>query len=301
MAIVECVPNVSEGRRPEVIEACAASIRASGASLLDVHVDASHNRSVFTFAGEPATITVAVLALFDTAIPLIDLRSHTGVHPRIGAVDVVPFVPIAGVTLDACAAQAREVAAEIARRHALPVFLYEAAATRPERRRLEAIRHGEFEGLAARLATAEWTPDFGPSHPHPSAGATVVGARPPLIAFNVNLTTDRVDIARAIARAIRESAGGLRCVKALGLGLAHRGVAQVSMNLTDYTVTSMHDVFDRIRAEAGRHGIEILDSEVVGLVPSAALESAAAWYLKIAGFDRRQVLEHRLDDAHLQR
>ncbi len=299
MAIVECIPNVSEGRRVQVIDACADSIRGTGAALLDVHVDAAHNRSVFTFAGEPSVLRDAALALVSTAVTRIDLRQHTGIHPRLGAVDVVPFVPIADIDMAACAALAVEVAAEAARRHDLPVYLYGEAATRPERRRLEHIRRGQFEGLAARMREPEWQPDFGPSHPHPSAGATVVGARGPLIAYNVNLATSRLDVARRIARTVRESSGGLPCVKALGLPLLDRGIVQVSMNLTDFRRTSMLDVFDAVRRDAERFGVTVLDSEIVGLVPAAALDVASVSQLRLSAFAPRQILERRLAEHGL--
>jgi glutamate formiminotransferase len=295
MAIIECVPNVSEGRRGDVIEACAVSIRGAGARLLDVKADRAHNRTVYTFAGEPAAVQAAALALFDAALGAIDLRQHTGEHPRLGAVDVVPFVPIEGATMADCVALARTLAAEVARRHALPVFLYEEAATSAGRRNLEDIRRGEFEGLAARLALPEWQPDFGPSVPHPSAGATVIGARMPLIAYNINLATADVKIARAIAAAVRQSSGGLRYVKALGVELADRGLVQVSMNLTNYEKTPMFRVFDLVKREAARYGVAVVESEIVGLVPEAALVWSAAWYLQLDGaFSDDQILEARL-------
>lgn len=294
MAVVECIPNVSEGRRADVIEACASSIRTAGAALLDLHTDAAHNRSVYTFAGSPSTVRDAVLALAATAIDRIDLRQHTGVHPRIGAVDVIPLVPISGVTMADCVALAKDLGETLARRHGLPIYFYEHSATQPERRRLEQIRRGEFEGLAARLRTPAWAPDCGPAEPHPSAGASVVGARPPLLAYNVNLASDRLDVAKAIARRVRESSGGLPSVKALGLALADRGIVQVSMNLTNVTECPPHVVFALIVEEAARHGVEVLESEIVGLIPAAALERAAAAYLKVPHFDGRQVLERRL-------
>ncbi|MDP1569534.1 MAG: glutamate formimidoyltransferase [Vicinamibacterales bacterium] len=295
MAIIECIPNFSEGRRPEVIAAVVDAVRAvPGVRILDASSDAAHHRSVLTFAGDGPAVKQAVLALFGAALPAIDLRQHSGEHPRLGAVDVVPFVPIEGVTMEACVALAKETAAEVAGRFALPVFLYEEAASTPARRNLEDIRRGEFEGLAARLATPAWTPDFGPAAPHASAGATVMGARMPLIAYNINLATDRLDVAKKIATAIRMSSGGFRYVKAMGIPLEDRGIVQVSMNLTNYEKTPIFRVFETVKREAARYGVTVLESEIVGLVPSAALVHAAAWYLQVEGFSADQVLEHKL-------
>jgi glutamate formiminotransferase len=215
-------------------------------------------------------------------------------------VDVVPFVPIAGVTMADCVRFAREVAAEVAQRHQIPVYLYAEAAATPTRHRLEEVRRGQFEGLGARLSHPDWAPDCGPATPHPTAGATAIGARKALIACNVNLATDRLDVARAIARAVRESSGGFRHVKAMGVPLADRGIVQVSMNLTDHEQTPMHRVFEFIRREAERHGVAVLESEIIGLVPSAAVTAAAAWFLQLGGaFGEQRVLERRLDDAGL--
>jgi glutamate formiminotransferase len=297
MAVIECIPNISEGRRQDVLEACAAAVRGAGVHLLDVKPDAAHNRAVYTFAGDAAAVKAAVLALYDAALPVIDLRQHTGEHPRIGAVDVVPFVPIEGVTMADCVALAQETGEEIARRHGVPVFLYEEAARSPARRNLEDIRRGEFEGLGARLRQPEWAPDFGPAEPHPSAGASVVGARMALIAYNINLATDRLDVAKKIAAAIRQSSGGLRYVKALGVELADRGIVQVSMNLTNFEKTPMFRVFELVKREAARHGVTVLESEIIGLVPSAALVASAAWYLQLERFGEDQVLESKLRAA----
>ena len=295
MAIVECVPNISEARRSPMIAACEAAVTVAGARLLDVHRDSDHNRSVFTVAGDPGEVTAGVHALADVAIASIDLRAQHGVHPRVGAIDVVPFVPISDITIDDCVLLARAFASALSARHGLPVFLYEAAATAPHRRRLEAIRRGGLDGLATRMAdAAEWRPDFGPAVPHRSAGAAVVGARGPLVAWNINLDTDRLDVARTVARAIRESSGGLPCVKALGVPLAHRGLAQVTMNLTDYRVTPMRTVFEAVAREAAAHGVRILESEIVGLVPRAAMSDADARVLLVRDYDGRQILEQRL-------
>ena len=295
MAIIESIPNVSEGRRPEVVERMAEAVRLTpGVTLLNYSSDASHNRSVFTLIGDAPALKAATLALFEVAAATIDLRTHQGEHPRIGAVDVVPFVPIEGATMADCVALAKDVAATVAERFALPVFLYEEAASSPARRNLEDIRRGEFEGLRAKMSGGEWTPDFGPAQPHESAGATVIGARMPLIAYNINLNTDRLDVAKKIAAAIRHSSGGLRFVKAMGVMLEDRRIAQVSMNLTNYEKTPIFRVFELVRREAARYGVTILESEVVGLVPSAALTGAAQFYLQLEGFSGEQILENKL-------
>ena len=295
MAIIESIPNVSEGRRPEVIERLAEAIRATpGVRLLDYSSDPSHNRSVYTLVGDADGVKRATLALFEQAVAAIDLRTHRGEHPRLGAVDVVPFVPIEGITMAECVALAQEVGAAVAERFGVPVFLYEEASANPARRNLEDIRRGEFEGLAAKMRNAEWTPDFGPAVPHPSAGASVIGARMPLIAYNINLNTNRLDVAKKIAAAIRHSSGGLRYVKAAGFMLEDRGIAQVSMNLTNYEKTPIFRVFEIVKREAARYGVSILESEIVGLVPSAALTAAAEFYLQIERFGPEQVLENRL-------
>jgi glutamate formiminotransferase len=293
--MIESVPNVSEGRRTDVVVQLAESLRSvSDLVLLDHSADPSHNRSVFTMAGDSTALIEGLLRLFDVAVKHIDLRAHRGVHPRIGAVDVVPFIPLGGATMGECVDLSRTFAASVAERFGIPVFLYEESATRPERRRLEQIRRQQFEGLAEKLAQPDWKPDFGPSVPHPTAGATVVGARMPLVAFNIQLDSADVDQARAIAAAVRESSGGLPRVKALGLSLAHRGVAQVSMNLTDYRQTSVQRVFDEVERQAAERGIRVLDSELIGLVPAAALAGTSAERLKLHGFSRNQILEERI-------
>jgi len=295
MAIIECVPNVSEGRRREVVETLVDAVRRTpGVRLLDYSSDTAHNRSVITMAGDAAALQRGVLELFEAAIPRIDLRTHTGEHPRLGAVDVVPFVPIEGVTMAECVALARDTAAEVARRFQVPIYLYEEAATRPSRTNLEDIRRGQFEGLAAKMAGPEWTPDFGPRAPHPTAGASVIGARMPLIAYNINLATDRLDVAKKIAAAIRQSSGGFRYVKAMGVSLADRGIVQVSINLTNYEKTPMFRVFEAVRREAERYGVTVLESEIVGLVPAAALVGTAEHFLQLASFTPEQILENKL-------
>jgi len=293
--LIECVPNVSEGRRPDVVARMAESIRrVEGVRLLDHSSDPSHNRSVFTLVGNPAGVERAVLTLFERAIADIDLRTHKGEHPRLGAVDVVPFIPIEGATMADCVALARKVGADVASRFGVPVFLYEDASDNPARKNLEDIRRGEFEGLAAKMAQAAWAPDFGPKAPHPSAGASVIGARMALIAFNINLATDRLDVAKKIAAAIRHSSGGFRFVKAAGFKLEDRGIVQVSMNLTNYEKTPIFRIFEAVKREAARYGVSILESEIVGLVPSAALNAAAEFYLQIGGFKPEHVLETKL-------
>jgi glutamate formiminotransferase len=298
MAIIECVPNVSEGRRPEVVSAIAQAVRdIKGVRLLDRSSDVAHNRSVLTMAGDAEPLKAAVLALFDVATRLIDLRAHAGAHPRLGAVDVVPFIPIEGVTMAECVTLARDTAADVARRFQIPVFLYEEASTDAGRRNLEDIRRGEFEGLRAKLASPGWAPDFGPAQPHASAGATVIGARMPLIAYNINLATDRIDVARKIAAAIRQSSGGFRFVKAMGVNLDDRGIVQVSMNLTNFEKTPIFRVFEVVKREARRYGVAVLESEIVGLVPSAALVATAEYALQLEGFRANQVLEARLRET----
>src|SRR5262245_54681117 len=271
-----------------------AVAHVAGVRLLDWSSDPSHNRSVLTLAGDAAPLKAAVLTLFDQASRQIDLRSHTGEHPRLGAVDVVPFIPIEGVTMADCVTLAKDVASEVASRFQIPIFLYEEAASRASRRNLEDIRRGEFEGLAAKIRAPEWAPDFGPARPHPTAGASVIGARMPLIAYNINLATDRLDVAKKIAAAVRHSSGGFRYVKAMGIALEERGIVQVSMNLTNHEQTPIHRVFDTVSREARRYGVSILESEIIGLTPEAALLAAAQHYLQLERFSPAQILERRL-------
>jgi glutamate formiminotransferase / 5-formyltetrahydrofolate cyclo-ligase len=295
LPIIECVPNISEGRRPDIVDIVVKAIATvPGVTVLDSSSDASHNRSVLTLAGDASSLRAGVLALVEATLEAVDLRRHRGEHPRLGAVDVVPFIPIEGVTMADCVALARDVGAALAAQFALPVFLYEEAATTPARRNLEDIRRGEFEGLAAKLAQPEWAPDFGPATPHATGGAVVVGARAPLIAYNINLATNRLDVAKKIAAAVRQSSGGFRFVKAMGIPLADRGIVQVSMNLTNAEKTPMFRVFELVKREAARYGVAVLESEIVGLVPSAALVASAEWYLQLEGFAPDQVLEQRL-------
>jgi glutamate formiminotransferase len=297
MALIESIPNISEGRRPEVVSRIVDQVRRTGVRILDHSSDASHNRSVLTLAGDAATLKAATVSLFAACIDAIDLRTHSGEHPRLGAVDVVPFVPIEGVTMAECVALAKEIGAAVAEQFGVPVFLYEEASDNPARKNLEDIRRGEFEGLAAKMRQPQWAPDFGPARPHPSAGASVVGARMPLIAYNINLNTDRLDVAKKIAAAVRQSSGGLRYVKAMGVKVEDRNLAQVSMNLTNYEKTPMFRVFELVKREAARYGVTILESEIVGLVPSAALTSSAEFYLQLERFGGNQILENKLREA----
>ncbi|MBV9506604.1 MAG: glutamate formimidoyltransferase [Acidobacteriia bacterium] len=282
--LVECVPNFSEGRDPAKIDALVDAVLRAGGQILDRTSDHDHHRSVLTFAASADVIGEAAFQAVRQAVASIDLRSHSGVHPRIGAADVVPFVPLKGVTLADCALIARETGRRIWEELGVPVFLYEAAALRPESRNLADIRRGRVP-----------VPDFGDSVLHPTAGAVVVGARKFLIAYNVNLETTDLQAARQIARAVRESSGGLPYVKALGLFLASRNQAQVSMNLTDFEETPIHVAFEAVRAEAARYGIRVAGSEIIGLVPQQALEMTAAWYLKVEDFTPGLILEHRLE------
>lgn len=297
--IVETVPNFSEGRRREVVEAIAAALTCvRGAALLDLELDAAHHRSVITVAGEPEAVAEGVLAGVGKAVELIDLRVHRGEHPRMGAADVIPFVPISGITMEECVELSVRVASEIARRFGIPVYLYEQSARIETRRDLAAVRRGEFEGIREEIRTrTERRPDFGPPEVHPSAGAVAVGARHPLIAYNVYLESSDLEVARAVARAVRFSSGGLPHVKALGLEIRQRGQVQVSMNLTHYRATPIHAAFDRVALEAERRGVEVASSEIIGLVPREALEASAARYLRLEGFSGNQILENRLAAA----
>jgi glutamate formiminotransferase len=295
MPLIECVPNVSEGQRRDIVEAIADAVRrVRGVHLLDSSSDPSHNRSVFTLAGESEPLAGAVMALFERALPAIDLNVHRGEHPRIGAVDVVPFVPLETTSMGEAVALARQVGADVAARFGVPVYLYEQAAIDPTRTKLEDIRRGQFEGLAAKMSVDRWAPDFGPAAPHPTAGATAVGARTPLVAFNINLDTDRLEIARQIARVVRESSGGLPSVKAMGLRLAARRLVQVSMNLTDLEQTSILEAFEAVEREAVRRRVGIVESEIVGLVPSVAVGSVDPSRLRLRGALTERALEDRL-------
>ncbi|MFL6260661.1 MAG: glutamate formimidoyltransferase [Thermoanaerobaculia bacterium] len=296
MPLLESVPNLSEGRRPEVVARLAAAASAPGVRLLDLSSDPDHNRSVLTLAGEPEELHQGLLALYETALAEIDLTRHQGVHPRVGAVDVVPFVPLGDTPMEVAVEAAERLAPEVARRFGLPVYLYERAARRPERTLLADIRgnnrRGGFEGLGARLGDPAWAPDFGPAHPHPTAGATVIGARFFLIAFNAVLATADVFTARAIARRVRESGGGLPAVRAMGVHLASRGLAQVSMNLVDYRRTPILTALRRVEEEAATLGTGVVETEVIGLIPEEAVRGVTAEMLRLPG--EIPVLEERL-------
>lgn len=295
--IVECVPNFSEGRRAFIIDEIVAAMTSAGVQLLDREMDPNHNRAVVTIAGEPAAVAEAAFRGAAAAARLIDLDEHRGEHPRMGATDVIPFVPIRGVTMDDCIALARQVGERIGRELEIPVYLYERAATRPERRDLAYVRRGEYETIKAEIATnPDREPDFGPKRVG-KAGAVAVGARPFLIAFNVNLATNDLSIAKQIARVTREKGGGLPSVKALGFALHDKGIVQVSMNLTDYTKTGMLAAFRFVQAEAAKRGVQVLGSELVGLVPLEALAQVAREALQLEGFGVQQVVEVRLEET----
>ena len=297
--IIECVPNFSEGRDAAKVDAIVASMSSvTGVYVLDREMDADHNRSVITLAGEPDAIAEAALFGVGKAMELIDLTKHTGAHPRIGATDVVPFVPIEGVTIEDCVALARRVGKEIWTRYRIPVFFYEAAATRPDRVNLENVRRGQFEGLRTELKrNHDRQPDIGDPKVHPSAGVTVVGARKFLIAYNINLNTSDLSIANKIAKAIRFSSGGFRYVKSMCVELKARNLAQVSINLTDFEQTPMHRVYEAVKREAARYGAVPVGSEIVGLIPKKAIEMAADYFLQVENFSPAQVFENRLQAA----
>lgn len=295
--IIECVPNFSEGRNLEIVEKIVSSFRArEGVKLLDYSNDRDHNRMVATIIGEPEAVRNALIEAVGTAINEIDLTRHEGQHPRIGAVDVIPFIPIRGMTLEEADLFAREVGETIAERYDFPVFLYERSASAPHRQNLASIRKGEFEGLMEKMRSPEWKPDFGPSERHPTAGAVAVGARMPLIAFNVNLNTDRLDIADRIAKKVRFLGGGLRYCKAMGVELREQNRVQVSMNLTDYTKTAIYQAVEMIRFEAQRYGVTLAGSELIGLVPLQAIADTASYYLGLEDFSLKQILETHLSE-----
>ena len=291
--LVECVPNFSEGRRKEVVDAIVDAMKVEGVWLLDREMDADHNRCVITLVGNREAIAEAAIRGVGKAAELIDLTQHQGAHPRMGAADVIPFIPIDGVTIEDCVAISKHVAEQIWKRFQIPTYLYESSAQRPERQNLENIRRGQFEGIREEIATKpERMPDFGDPRVHPTAGATVVGARKPLIAYNVFLNTTDVEIAKKVAKAVRYSSGGLRYVK--GAGFSVRGLAQVSMNLTDFEQSPIARVFEFVKREAARYGVAPLSSEIVGLIPKKALEQAAEWFLQVENFDSSMILENRL-------
>ncbi len=293
--IIECVPNFSERRNQQNIEKIVAPFRGQKVvKLLDYQTDEDHNRMVVTVVGEPQALKTTVIAAMGSAIEAIDMNTHQGQHPRMGAIDVVPFIPIKNVSMKEAISFSKEVAQEGAKKFELPVFLYERSASRPERENLANIRKGQFEGMADKIKQPEWKPDFGPVMLHPTAGATAIGARMPLVAYNVNLDSDNIDIANDIARKVRHISGGLKYCKGIGIELKDRGVVQVSMNLTDYTQTALYRAFELIKVEARRYGVNVIGSEIVGLVPMEALMDTAAYYLGLEGFSMDQVLESRI-------
>ena len=293
--IMECVPNFSEGRDLEKIEKIVSPFRArAGVKLLDYSNDEDHNRLVVTVVGEPEALRDAVIEAAGVAVELIDLNKHEGQHPRMGAIDVVPFIPIKGVTMEDAIALSKEVGSKIAELYKVPVFLYEKSASAPHRENLAAIRKGEFEGMAEKIKQPEWAPDFGPAERHATAGTVAVGARMPLVAFNINLNTPSLEIAHAIAKKIRFIGGGLRFCKAMGVELKDRGITQVSINMTDYTRTALYRAFEMVRFEARRYGVSIVGSEIIGLVPMEALIDTASYYLGLEDFSMDQVLESRI-------
>lgn len=293
--IMECVPNFSEGRDLGKIEKIIEPFRArQGVKLLDYSNDEDHNRLVVTVVGEPEALKAALLEAVGQAVALIDLNRHVGQHPRMGAVDVIPFIPIKGCTMDEAIALSKEVGEQIATLYQVPVFLYEKSATAPHRENLAAVRKGEFEGMAEKIKLAEWQPDFGPAERHPTAGTVAVGARMPLVAYNVNLGTADLNIASDIARKIRFIGGGLRYCKAMGVELKERGIVQVSINMTDYTRTALYRAFELVKIEARRYGVPVVGSEIIGLVPMEALIDTASFYLGLENFSMNQVLEARI-------
>jgi len=297
--LVECIPNFSEGRRPEVIAAIVDVIKAVPAVIfMDQSSDESHNRSVITFAGTPEGVKEAAFQAAKKAIELIDMTKHKGEHPRMGAIDVLPFVPVKGVTVEECINLSREVGLRLSEELNLPVFLYEDSASTPGRQNLANIRRGQFEGMAEKIAKPEWAPDFGKPQIHPTAGVVAVGARMPLVAYNINLDTSDIKIANEIAKVIRESSGGLNFVKAIGVMLEDRNIAQVSINMTNYPKTPLYRVFELVKFEARRYGVGILASEIIGLTPMNALIDSAKYYLQLEGFNEdKQVLENYVMQA----
>ncbi len=298
--IIESIPNISEGRRPEVVEACVDQIRTTpGCTLLDYSSDESHNRSVITYIGDAAAVEEASIKLVKKAVELIDLNHHTGEHPRMGAVDVMPFLPIKDCTTEDCIELSKKVGKRIADEAGVPVFLYEQSATRPERQNLVKIRKGQFEGMAEKVQEPDWEPDFGGRRIHPTAGVMAVGARPPLVAFNVYLDTDDVQIAKNIAKIIRQKDGGFDCVKSMGFEIEDeetgKKYAQVSCNMTNFEVTPLYRVVETVKFEAARYGAHVLKTEVIGLVPMKAMVDCAAYYMQTVDFDfQKQVLENSI-------
>lgn len=293
--IIECIPNFSEGRNKEVIEKIVDTLRCrDGVKLLDYSSDADHNRTVVTFIGEPEKAEEAILDMAKLVYQNIDMTCHKGEHPRMGALDVVPFVPVVGVTMEECIEIAKRVGEKIAKNFNIPVYLYEDAASTLERQNLAVVRKGQYEGFFEKIKQKGWEPDYGPSEVNIKGGCVAVGARVPLVAFNVNLGTDNVDIASSIAKAVRHIGGGLRYVKAMGVKLEDRNIAQVSMNLVNYEKTAVYRAYEMVKMEAKRYGVPVIGSEVIGLVPMQALIQCAEYYLQIENFSMNQILEKRI-------
>lgn len=294
--LVKCIPNFSEGIRKEIIEELVQTIKAvPGVILLDYSSDASHNRSVFTFVGTPEEAKEAAFLAAKKASELIDMTKHKGEHPRMGAVDVIPFVPVKNMNMSECIQLSKELAERISKELKIPVFLYEESASKPERINLAAIRKGQFEGMAEKIKSPGWDPDYGDVDIHPTAGVVAVGARMPLVAYNINLNTSNIEIANKISKIIRESTGGLKYVKAIGVMLEDKNIAQVSINMTNYEKTPLYRVFELVKVEAQRYGVGILSSEIIGLTPMNALIDSAKYYLQLEDFDdKKQILENYL-------
>lgn len=296
MKLIECVPNVSEGRDKKAVELLLESVTATpGVTLLDLSSDANHNRSVISFLGSPEAVLRAAFSLASRAVQLIDLTRHEGEHPRMGAIDVIPFIPVRDAAMEDCIELSKQLGQMLWNELRLPVYLYERSACAPHRENLAKVREGQFEGLARKMLRPEWAPDFGDPAPHPTAGAVAVGARMPLIAFNINLMTDRLDIAKSIAKIIRQSSGGLPYVKSIGVKLEAEHMAQVSINMTDYTRMPLYRVLELVKAEARRYGVSVAACEIVGLAPSRALIDSAMYYLQLETF----VPEHQVLENHV--
>ena len=294
--IVECVPNISEGRDQALIEQVLDTVRQTpGCTLIDAASDPNHNRTVITFIGDVAGVEQAAVALAGKAVELIDMTKHHGEHPRMGAVDVIPFIPIKDVTMEECVEISKRVGRSISDQFGMPVFLYEASASAPHRQNLATIRKGQFEGMAEKVMEPEWEPDFGGRRIHPTAGVVAVGARMPLVAFNINLSTSDLSIASRVAKIIRRSSGGFDCVKALGVMLEDRNIAQVSINMTDFNRTPLYRVLELVKAEVARYGVHVVGTEIIGLTPMKALSDSAEYYLQVENFDfDKQVLENHI-------
>ncbi|SCK03068.1 Glutamate formiminotransferase [uncultured Clostridium sp.] len=293
--IIECIPNFSEGRDQVIIDKIVDTLRGKeGIKLLDYSSDKDHNRTVVTFVGSPEMVYEGILDMADKVYEYIDMRNHNGEHPRMGALDVVPFVPVSDVTMDECIELAKRVGKEIGEKYNVPVYLYEDAATKYNRRNLAVVRKGQYEGFFEKIKEDDWKPDFGPSEMNEKSGCVAIGARVPLVAFNINLNTDNIDIAQNIAKVVRHIGGGLRYVKAMGVELKERNIVQVSMNLVNYEKTSIYRAFELVKIEAKRYGVNVIGSEVIGLVPMAALIGCAEYYLQIENFSQEQILEKRI-------